>query len=361
MVEAQQKRRKAVAWWLLAGVIMVIIQTALGGITRLTGSGLSITQWKPILGAVPPLNQVQWQAAFDRYKEIGQFKTLNSDFTLSNFKAIYFWEWMHREWGRLIGVVFLIGFAYFLIKKYFEREMILPIGVLFFLGGIQGAIGWIMVASGLNDTSLYVDHIKLAIHFISALILGCYTFWFALQLLVPKERISFDKKLHRFTLVVIGVLCVQLVYGAFMAGLKAAVTAPSWPTINGEWIPSNTSSFGNRSYAGGDVFTDHPLMVHFIHRNLAYLLTLLIIMWFSLASKLGRLNPKGIVSRWRWWPLLLVLVQVILGVVTVLWSPKAIHNGFGPFEIVAQTHQLVAMFLLLALLANLYAVRSRKG
>jgi cytochrome c oxidase assembly protein subunit 15 len=177
-----------VAWWLVAGVLMIIIQTLLGGVTRLTGSGLSITKWNPIFGILPPLNNQQWNDAFEGYKQIGQFKFMNSSYTLADFKSIFFWEWFHRFWARMLGIVFVVGFIYFLAFNYFDKRMIKPFIILFLLGAMQGLIGWIMVASGLNDEHLYVDHIKLALHFISAMILACYTLWFALKLLIPEEQ-----------------------------------------------------------------------------------------------------------------------------------------------------------------------------
>ncbi|WP_305833183.1 COX15/CtaA family protein, partial [Klebsiella pneumoniae] len=154
----------------------------LGGITRLTGSGLSITEWKPIMGALPPLNKTEWQQAFEQYQKIAQFKYINSHFTLGDFKFIFFWEWFHRLWARLISVVFLIPFIYFLIKKYFQQWMIKPLIILFVMGGLQGAIGWIMVKSGLNDENVYVNHIRLAIHFVAAMVLICYALVFGLMI-----------------------------------------------------------------------------------------------------------------------------------------------------------------------------------
>jgi cytochrome c oxidase assembly protein subunit 15 len=181
-------RSNPVAIWLLIGVFMIIVQVLLGGITRLTGSGLSITEWKPILGALPPMNEADWNRAFEQYKQIGQYKHLNFEFTLSDFKFIYFWEWFHREWARFIGVVFIIPFIWFVVKRRIEKWMINPMIILFLLGLLQAMIGWIMVASGLNDEMLYVDHIRLAVHFISALGLLCYTLWFALRLLIPASE-----------------------------------------------------------------------------------------------------------------------------------------------------------------------------
>src|SRR6476660_9033851 len=140
-------RSRPVAIWLLVGVFMIIVQIILGGITRLTDSGLSITEWQPILGTVPPLNEAQWNKAFEGYKQIAQYKNLHAYFTLDDFKSIFFWEWLHRLWGRLIGMVFAIPFVLFLLQKRFNKDMINPMLILFLLGGLQGAIGWIMVKS----------------------------------------------------------------------------------------------------------------------------------------------------------------------------------------------------------------------
>ncbi|HLO70729.1 MAG TPA: COX15/CtaA family protein [Flavipsychrobacter sp.] len=344
------KKRRAVAYWLLTGVFMIIIQVLLGGVTRLTGSGLSITEWKPIMGAMPPMGDAAWNEAFEKYQQIAQFKYINNHFTVDDFKFIFFWEWFHRLWARLLGLVFAVGFIYFIVKQYFDRQMIVPFIILFILGGVQGLIGWIMVASGLNDTNLYVNHIKLALHFMAALLLLCYTLWFALKLLVPDRKLTFNNKLHTFTIVTIAVLCIQLVYGAFMAGLKAAMAAPTWPTINGMWVPDSVMLHS---------FVNHPINIHFMHRQLAYLLFTLIMFWFGSASKFAKHNSGSLISNARWWPFVLVFVQVILGIVTVISAPKIVPGKFGTFEVLAELHQLFAMFLLMALVVNLYAVRRK--
>jgi cytochrome c oxidase assembly protein subunit 15 len=345
-----KKKRRAIALWLLAGVAMIIIQTLLGGVTRLTGSGLSITKWNPLFGILPPLNAKQWNDAFDGYKQIGQFKYMNSGYTLQDFKSIFFWEWLHRFWARMLGVVFAVGFVYFLIKKYFEAWMVRPFIILFLLGGLQGLIGWIMVASGLNDSHLYVDHIKLAAHFVSAMILACYTLWFALILLIPQEKRTTNRKLNTFTVGIIVLLFVQLTYGAFMAGLKAAMAAATWPTINGMWIPDGLSGLS---------FINDKIAVHFMHRGIAYILLTLLIFWFVSATRSAAKYPAGVLKTTRWWPFLLVALQVTLGIVTVLCAPKIIPGKFGTFEVLAESHQLVAMFLLMSLVVNLYVLKRK--
>jgi heme a synthase len=329
-----KKESSAVAIWLMIGVVMIMIQVLLGGITRLTGSGLSITEWKPLLGVIPPMNEQDWNAAFEQYKQIGQYKKINFEFTLGDFKFIYFWEWFHRVWARLMGIVFAIGFIYFLIKKQFSKEMILPMVLLFVLGALQGAIGWIMVKSGLNEENLYVSHIRLAIHFIAALGLLCYVFWFALRLLIPDEQKLRLRSLNMFTVLIMILLVVQLIYGAFMAGLKAAAVATTWPTINGRWIPP-----GMGDHLGNIV--NDPITVQFIHRLLAYIITILIFMWWSRALKLP---STALFRKTRAIPVILVLLQVSLGIFTVIYSPdqaKLLWLGVS--------HQFVAMLLLISL------------
>jgi cytochrome c oxidase assembly protein subunit 15 len=343
---------RPVAIWLLVGVGMIMMQVLLGGITRLTGSGLSITEWKPIMGTLPPLNDQDWNTAFEKYKQIAQFKYVNPHFTISDFKFIYFWEWFHRLWARLIAVAFAIPFIIFIIQKRFKKEMIRPMLILFLLGALQGLIGWIMVQSGLEDSELlYVSHYKLAIHFILALGLLCYALWFAFELLVPKEQLIINKPLRKFTGWLIALLTLQLIYGSFMAGLKAAPAAPTWPTINGVWFPENIHSFGNREFTGLSFLTDHPLVVHFIHRNLAYIISVLIFIWFWKANKI-----KGTTyfKKTKGLPLLIVLLQLLLGVLTILHAVTP-HS----FLWLAVAHQFTAMLLLLSLVWMLYIIRTR--
>lgn len=346
------KKQRAVAYWLLAGVVMIMVQVLLGGVTRLTGSGLSITEWKPIMGALPPMNDKDWQEAFEGYKHIAQYKYMNSHFNLDDFKFIFFWEWFHRLWARLMGVVFAVGFVYFLMRGYFRKDMVIPLIILFILGAAQGLVGWIMVASGLNDTDLYVNHIKLAMHFIAALILLCYTLWFALKLLIPEEKLINNNQLRNFAWVAIALLTIQLIYGAFMAGMKAAMSAATWPDINGALVPESI---------WGQSFINHPINIHFMHRGLAYLLLIIIIAWFIKAVKSAKQNNSIFFKNAGWWPFLLVWVQVILGIVTVISAPSIQFGKFGKFEILAELHQLFAMFLLMSLIINAYILKGKRA
>jgi cytochrome c oxidase assembly protein subunit 15 len=343
----QDKKTKIVANWIFVGVGMLIIQVLLGGITRLTGSGLSITEWKPIMGTMPPLNESEWQQAFSKYQQIAQYKYLNLHFSLVDFKFIFFWEWFHRLWARVIGIVFLVPFIFFLVKGYFKNWMITPLVILFLLGALQGAIGWIMVQSGLNDNDLYVSHIRLAAHFMAAMVLISYALVFGLELTIdPAKRVA-QPALLKGALVITGLICIQLMYGAFMAGLKAAATAPTWPDINGMIIPTGV-------FVRGGFFQNilhDKITVHFIHRTLAYLIALFIFFWWFFARSISYSTSFNKAKNLS---VILVIAQILLGVLTVLNSPKITAGKFGSFEWLAEIHQLTGMLLLLNMVAVVY-------
>lgn len=339
--------KKLIAYWLLLGVAMLMIQVILGGITRLTGSGLSITEWKPLLGALPPMDESEWKSLFEQYKQIAQFKILNQDFALADFKFIYFWEWFHRNWARFIGVAFLVPFIYFLWKKMITKEMVPKLLGLFALGIAQGLIGWIMVASGLNDENLYVSHIRLAIHFVSALVLIAFTFWFALSLIVQSEHRVNQILLQKYTIAILFILSLQLIYGAFMAGLKAGSFAPTWPSINGDIVPAQLWQ---------QSFLQHPINIHFVHRMLAYILTIIVFIWYVKARKI---KTSVLYNKFIHVPVFFVLLQIVLGIFTVLNSIHPTRNGFGQFELLALSHQIVAMCLAMSLIWVLFMQQNR--
>jgi heme a synthase len=345
-----------VATWLMIGVAMLIIQILLGGITRLTGSGLSITEWDVVTGSLPPMNEQQWLLEFEKYKLTPQFSLLNFDFKLPDFKFIFFWEWFHRFWARLIGIVFAVPFIIFLVQKRFKPSMVKPLLILFLLGALQGAVGWIMVASGLTGDAIYVKPTRLALHFILAMCLLCYTFWFALQLLIPNEKLTQNTAIRKVTLITIILLGVQLLYGALMAGHKAATAAATWPDINGSVIPDSM-------FKGSPMllnFIDNKITIHFIHRLLAYVL-FVVILFFCIQLRKQALSAGNSLLRKTWWlPFFVVTVQVVLGIASVLTSLQIIPNRWGNFEWMAQLHQLTAMFLLLSLIWFLFIVRTDK-
>ncbi|GAB3415442.1 COX15/CtaA family protein [Niabella aquatica] len=325
------KKNRPVAIWLFTGAVMIVIQILLGGITRLTGSGLSITEWKPILGALPPMNEQDWNIAFEKYKQIAQYKYIHNYFTLKDFKFIYFWEWLHRNWGRFMGIVFIIPFVYFIYRKKIDRSMLWPMVILLMLGALQGAIGWIMVASGVGTDLVYVSHIRLAIHFMAALILLVYVVWFALKISVPDFKRLHLPAIKNFTWLLLLILTIQLIYGAFMAGTHAAKSAITWPSINGRLVPDMSE---------GGIF-HNLLAIQFIHRGLAYLITILVIIYTIM---LYRQPVSTAVYRLRNIPLLTTIAQVVLGICTLVYylDPQAkLWLGIA--------HQFVGMLLLISL------------
>lgn len=336
-------RTRPVAIWLLVGVFMIMVQVLLGGITRLTGSGLSITDWDPIMGAIPPLNHAEWMHAFRLYQQTPQYHYVNAWFTLGDFQFIYFWEWFHRLWARLLGVVFLIPFILFWLQKRFTRRLVKPLIILFLLGGLQGLVGWIMVESGLVGDRVSVNHLKLTAHFITAMILLCYTLWFALSLVVPPGRRTTAPRLRRLTVGILAILTLQLIYGGFMAGLHAALAAHTWPSINGMAVPTGMGSME----PGAVNLISNPITVQFIHRGLAYLLVVLVLVWWFRARSLAQ---GSLVRRRRWLPLVIVGVQVLLGVLTVLYSTVHIPVAL------AVAHQFFGMCLLVAFFWMLYGL-----
>jgi cytochrome c oxidase assembly protein subunit 15 len=355
MMTGGNESDRKVARWLLAGVLMVIIQIALGGITRLTGSGLSITEWDVVTGSLPPLNQSGWVAEFEKYKATPQYQLLNSDFSLSDFKFIFFWEWFHRLWARILGLVFAAGFIFFLAKGSFRKPMIMPLAILFLLGGLQGFVGWIMVASGLVGDAVYVKPTRLALHFVFALGLLTYTFWFYLKLTVRPALLKASSKIYPLVAGLLILMVVQLMYGALMAGHKAASAAATWPDINGS-VLQPAGLF--KSDHGLLNFIDNRIMVHFVHRGAAYLI-LLAGLWLTVQlSKLA--PPDSQLYKARFLPIGVIIVQVLLGIFSVLSSTGIVPNYWGTFEWMAQLHQLTGMVLLLVLVYIFYLTRGGK-
>lgn len=329
----ERSRLRPVGLWLLAVAAAVVVQVLLGGVTRLTDSGLSITEWKPILGVIPPTNEAAWSEAFGKYQQIPQFQRLKSHLTLEEFKFIYFWEWFHRLWGRMLGFLFVIPLAVFWKQGRLEGLKGKLLGLLA-LGGAQGVMGWVMVASGLQDL-VYVSHLRLAAHFMLAAVLLAALVWLGMSLLRGEGRPG--RELVKPTGVLVGALAVQLTWGAFMAGLKAALVAPTWPTINGQWLP--TAIFGS-----GEWWWNDPLAVHVVHRTLAYVLVIALAAWWW--------RTKTLLGSSRHVVLGLVIAQTALGALTTVQSVYA-----GRLLWFGVAHQLVGLSLMIALLVALHELR----
>ena len=335
MDKSNNKAGRQISIWLAVGIFMVLIQILLGGITRLTGSGLSITEWKPLMGAFPPISKADWEHSFEQYRQIAQFKKLNNNFNLTDFQHLFFWEWLHREWARLMGLVFIIPFLVFLWQKKFSIKIKWQLAGVFLLGAIQGLAGWLMVKSGLNDTDVSVNHIRLAIHFMLALVLLVYLFWMFLTIRIKLKPGLGTKGFCNLTLTIILLMAIQFVYGAFMAGTHAALYAPTWPDINGAFLQVSPDVKGNFLHK----IADDPLLIQFIHRAFAYLLITLLLIWFLIGRQLSRI---------RNFALLAVTLQAFLGVVCLL------NAGTPVYIWLAVLHQLNGIVLLLIMVTALY-------
>lgn len=336
------KSRKQVGTWLLTGVFMIVIQILLGGITRLTGSGLSITEWNLILGSVPPMNHDQWQQAFEQYKLFPQYRLMNYEMSLSGFKNIYWWEFIHRLWARLFIPVFFIPLVFFLVSRKISKTLLAKLAIAFLLGGLQGLMGWIMVKSGLIDRP-WVNAIDLSVHLILALILLCYLTWLALEVLRPlpeKENVSGLK----FFIVLLSVLLfIQIFYGGLMAGNHAALFYPTFPKIGSQWVPENL--FSNSPPASN--FFQNIAMIQLLHRSIGLLIASLILIFYFIAR---RKVATAFFSRILMLLPLLVIAQVLLGIFTLL-------NSLGKIPIaLAAAHQMCAVLLLLAITILLYQI-----
>ena len=308
-----KKDNKTVIYWLLLGCLLIFIMVIVGGITRLTHSGLSMSNYKLISGTIPPMNEAEWNEAFELYKQYPEYQKLNSHFTLQDFKDIYFWEWIHRVIGRLIGLVFIIPFLYFLIRKRLTKSTIQKAIVLLIMGGFQGFLGWYMVKSGLIDRP-DVSHYRLAAHLTTAFLTFAYTLWVALDLMFPNNKpvnIPF-RNLIRFGLVV---LFVQIIYGAFVAGLDAGWIHNYWPLMSeGKFMHETVYIEQSPTYLN---FIEGKSGVQFVHRNLAYLVVaIIVVIWYKAKRlKTSVLQQRGIHNL-----LIMVGIQFLLGVLTLIYA-----------------------------------------
>jgi cytochrome c oxidase assembly protein subunit 15 len=327
-----------VIYWLLIGCFLIFIMVVVGGITRLTHSGLSISNYKLISGTIPPMTDIEWQEAFNLYKQYPEYQKLNNTFTIQDFKDIYFWEWLHRVIGRFIGMVFFLPFLYFIIKKQLTKSTIKKSIILLCLGAFQGFLGWYMVKSGLVDNP-DVSHYRLAAHLTTAFITFAYTFWVALDLMFPNKK-NIQKKFRNFIRVALTVLILQIIYGAFVAGLDAGFIHNHWPMMSeGKFIHETVYTEQNPVYKN---FIEGKSGVQFIHRILAYIVAALIIVIWNKARKMSLTNyqSKGINAL-----LIMIGLQFILGVFTIIMQAP-VWLGVA--------HQIGAFFLLTTLTFTLH-------
>ena len=319
-------RPAPIARWLYAVAALIVAMVIVGGITRLTESGLSITQWKPVSGIVPPLNDAQWQAEFANYRRIPEYQQINRGMTLDGFKAIFFWEYSHRLLGRLIGVAFALPLIWFAARRAIPRGYGPRLVALLALGGLQGAVGWWMVSSGLSERT-DVSHYRLAVHLLTALLILAGLIWTALDLRAlaadPAARPSCLTPLAAVTAVI---LFIQLLFGAWVAGLNAGWASDTWPLMNGHIFPENAQFLGLSS------LSNDPHLVHFIHRWWAWVAVAALILLARAARKAGS-RPASIAIHSAFG------TQILLGIATVMSGMNitlaVLHQAVGALLVAA--------------------------
>ena len=328
---------------------MLIGQVILGGITRLTGSGLSITRWDIITGIFLPINKQEWFEAFELYKQTPQFHKINSTFTLSDFKTIYLWEYFHRLWVRILGFIFLIPFIIFLVGKKINFYLIKRLLLVIFFAALTASAGWIMVLSGLIDRP-WVNAYKLTIHFILAIV-TIAAMVLTLSDVYRLENRS-QKNENKFVAVLIVITFIQLIFAGLMSGMKAGLYYPSWPSMNGQVIPSILLDFSNwnwKNMTKYDTFQFAPALVQFIHRLLAYVILILTIYYYF--KKRNTIYTRAI--KWLTTTYVLVYIQVLLGILTLV----RIKSGIPVFY--AIMHQLTGILFFISLLFLFFALRKK--
>ena len=320
----------AVRWWLIVVAALIAVMVLVGGATRLTESGLSIVEWKPVTGTLPPLNEAQWVQAFEGYKAIPQYRELNAGMSLSEFKTIFWWEWSHRLLGRVIGAVYLLPFLYFLWRGALSAELKRRLWLIFALGALQGGVGWWMVASGLTQRT-EVSQYRLATHLMLALIILASIIWTLRRMTGrPQPIVSGRLKISAVALLVL--TFVQLYFGALVAGLRAGRVYNTWPEIDGALIPSAARLWFETPW-WRNLF-DNPLTVQFEHRMTAYALLILALVH---AIDATRSRAGAAVTGGAWSLLAAITLQAALGILTLL------HQV--PIDL-ALAHQATAMVVL---------------
>lgn len=315
-----------IANWLLGVALLVFGIVVVGGITRLTESGLSITEWKPVSGVIPPLNEAQWLSEFEKYRRIPEYQLINRGMSLEEFKFIYFWEWIHRQLGRLIGLALALPWLWFALRRRLPAGYALRIGALVLLVGLQGSIGWWMVASGL-ETRTDVSHFRLAAHLLTALFILGGLVWTALDLKrLAHDAASRPARFGSMPLIVAAILFVQLLFGAFTAGLNAGLAANDWPLMNGRFFPMETLG------GGWQAILNDPSLIHWIHRWWAWVTVAAFIVLARAARAAGN-RPASVALHTAFG------VQILLGIATVMTGVDIViavlHQAVGALVVVS--------------------------
>jgi cytochrome c oxidase assembly protein subunit 15 len=323
-------RLRAVRVWLVIVAALIVGTLLVGGATRLTESGLSIVEWKPVTGTIPPLSEVEWTKEFEAYKTIPQYREMNRGMSLNEFKTIFWWEWGHRLLGRIIGAAFLLPFLWFLFRGVLPSDLKRRLWVIFAMGGLQGAVGWWMVRSGLSER-VSVSQYRLAIHFMLALFIFAAIVW-TVRRLTYLPAVSGGVRLRVTSRILLVLVFLQLYFGALVAGLRAGKIFNTWPQIDGALIPSGTRLFFEEPWWRN--FFDNALTVQFSHRTIAYVLIVL-----AIAHAIDAVRSKAdvIVVKGALWLAMAMIIQAMIGIVTLL-------NG-AQIDL-ALTHQAIAIVVL---------------
>ena len=328
---------------------MLIGQVILGGITRLTGSGLSITSWDIITGVIPPMNKQEWLELFELYKQTPQYFKINADFSLKDFKFIYFWEYFHRLWVRALGIIFLIPFIIFIIRKQIDLFLIKRLMLVVLLTSLTASAGWIMVMSGLVDRP-WVNAYKLTLHFLLAILTIAAMVKCIADVYLMENK---PKKGHtRFVMILLIFTAVQLIFAGLMAGMRAGLYYATWPSMNGAFIPDvlrNMDNWTLHNLTNYDRFAFAPALVQFVHRILAYVILLLTVYFYH--KKRNHVHTGAI--KWLTVSYLLVVFQVFLGIMTLLKVKIGIPLVYGTL------HQLVGVLYVISLLFLYYSLRKK--
>jgi len=335
IVSREHTNRRMVRWWLYVVCLLVFCMVMVGGATRLTDSGLSITEWKPIHGIIPPLSAAEWQEELEKYRQIPEYQLQNKGMSMAEFQFIYWWEWGHRFLGRIIGFVFAIPLAFFWLTGRLEQRLKPRLLLLLFLGGLQGFIGWWMVKSGLVDR-VDVSQYRLATHLTLACIIFAYAFWIARGLAPHSTQEQAPLTLRVLAPLVSVFVLVQIFLGGLVAGLDAGLAANDWPKMLGEWIPGDISDMSPLWLN----WFENPISVQFNHRISAYvLLAVILFQWWAASGSRAEAPHK----RRTFLIALVAFVQAIIGILTVIWEV--------PLN-TALAHQGVAVVLLAFVVAH---------
>lgn len=344
---------RTVKIWLAIGLFMLLMQIVIGGITRLTGSGLSITKWEIVTGTLPPLNETDWVGEFEQYKATPQYQKINAGMSLGEFKFIYFWEYLHRLWARWMGLVFAVPFVWFLRRGMLPRSLVGRLGGVIALAALAASFGWIMVASGLINRP-WVNAYKLTLHLTIGFSVFAWLLWATLHAFQPNVPKIGDAHLRRWTLWASVVALVQFMLGGVMSGMKAGLFFPTWPDMNGAYLPDallDASQWNVENFVHYDTNPLMPALIHVLHRNTAYLLTIMVL-WLFFHNLKASSTP---IYRTGNYVLITVLTtQLLLGVLTVLNCKARIPVGLG------ELHQMGGVLLLAVLVFMNYQLRESK-